>query len=677
MTIETINVMDVFKKSVNLLLQFQHRQGCWIDFSIHGSSDQWITGYAALSLSEAMSVASSISGEIKEALHKAHDYLIENRHPCGGWGYNADVQPDADSTSIVTRFFDHAGYDIPSGTIGFLKRHGDPQLGYATYLRDSSQDRWGKPVPEITAAVASVLYDVGVLQKRDLKALWSRYLEWRQRQCGDWAGFWWTNNGYPTLSVCELLLRCDEPLPKPFLHSKRDVGQFETACFLHASVLCQKTDAKDFLLLLCNNLIDENNQLSIRPSAYLQAPANKFLAHNSDEYSIDNHGVFTLSQVIRALSAYIVAFPDCKNIKAQSVQQRRQALNRNRLAANIPCKRAAENINIVMARALAMNKDPLCSILADGIPVEFSVRLHEEQPKMRFACEIDNNGQDSVSRFHGQQEELSNIANFLGVADTWHAFTPFLKELAYGCKYVKDSRFLSWTGFETNPKNGNEFKFKAYYNAQLLKDEGGVNNALDLLLKHGLCQKVQNRDDSDILSFLSLHGTLQEFGIGINESGKYGFKFYWEFSGWDNEVLNEVLERLSLSSFQEKCKPFVSWKRSMVSIEEARHLPFGLALRITPNGQILKELTIAYKLPVRTISASNNADRIREFCRHRNGNVEAYGAFQKLFKHKGFTPSLMTTAVNEIGVSDTIYLRPDMMSDVKNALRPHKERIAC
>lgn len=666
---ETIKIQELLDQAIELLLDLQHVNGRWIDFTIHDYSDQWVSGYAGLALAESLDTSLQNCVAVTNAMDKAYNFLLSARHTCGGWGYNAKVQPDADSTCVVARFFHQSGYDIPKGVVGFLKRHGTPAAGYKTYLRDDPNDRWAMVVPEITAAVSTTLFDLDVLSEQDLMVSWSKCLEWRQRKQGDWSGFWWTENGYPTLSVCELLSRCGGHARRSIHYDCIDKEQFDMACFLHAATLLGEQDkAIDILSHLAKSLIDINREIVIRPSAYLQAPANKRSQLSCDEYALDNHGVFTLAQIIRSLSAFIKKFPN-KEYVGFKLNPEISTLNthNHNILENIENQDVRRNVQSVAHDALSLNRDPLRSVLADGIPLEFSVRLNSSKPSLRFACEIGDIKLRAISRFQAQQNQMKECANFLNIKNIWEKFELVTSNLEAGCKYVHDPRFLSWGGFETALDNADDFKFKAYYNAALL-DMGLENTAqrfktiFNLLVANDLCKPIDNYLINKVINPLNKHGFLQEFGIGIRADEKYGFKFYWEFDGWNDSALQQILEILHLGDVFKKCKSFSSEAVSLVSCCEVDNLPFGLAIRVDPQKGFVDELTVAYKLPDRSIQASDFYNRLNNFCNHRDGNITAYDSFLKIYPDNAFAPSLITTTVKENKIIDTLYLRPDFCS---------------
>ena len=145
------------------------------------------------------------------------------RDPSGGWGYNATVPPDADSTIWAVQLAERVAGGA-SASLGaaraFLERHRRPGGGLATYA-DAAPVRadmgfpawvsyrgWTSAHPCVTAAASNVrlLGD----QPDELDA----YLRRTQRSDGSWPAYWWADREYATaLAVLGLAGRRPGPGP--------------------------------------------------------------------------------------------------------------------------------------------------------------------------------------------------------------------------------------------------------------------------------------------------------------------------------------------------------------------------------------------------------------------------------------------------------------------------------
>lgn len=599
---------------VDRLIKRQQEDGRWIDFTMHGASDQWVTGYCALALAEYNRSAIDAGVRVKDSILRAYEYLQAVMHPCGGWGYNANTQPDSDSSAIILRFMVCGGFEVPQKSVGFLRQHGSPAQGYKTYLRDNPKDRWGKPAPEITAAVSNILYDTGSLSEQDLSAIWTKHLSWRQRKSGDWSGFWWCNNAYPTLSVYELLHRL-KISPERETQTPHNAGQFDLACLLHsACLLGHDVLAGDILHRLLLSL--DGEALCVRPSAYLQAPA-AFSSHlHGDRYALDGHGLFTLAQIIRSFTAAIgsgVSKGPAFSGPQKNREVQRASPIKNRLESTFSSAHIAV-IEAITGTTGLMPIDPLRSVLSGGAPIEFSARLEAAESSFRCACEYGVKDVDSVARYHSEVNEMSSITARLGLEDSWARLRPFVQSLTDNVPYVADPRFLTWVGLDIDPKDSQDFTVKLYMNAALLKVKNGGDQTKALLASladFGLCRDVLS---PPVTALLETEGFLQEFGFALRPDGEIGMKLYWEFDGYQEHVLRKICQHFGFDPSTIKLTPFQKTMPALISYQEACHLPFGISLRIHPVHGFLPEITTAFKFPVRTQNAENFLMRFKQYC---------------------------------------------------------------
>ncbi len=86
------NVVDhAIEKGVNYLLSL-NINGRWKGFpTLAGESDIWVTGFV---LTHIYSLC-----EQTDVIDATQNFLLQSRHPSGGWSYSAMVPPDADSTA--------------------------------------------------------------------------------------------------------------------------------------------------------------------------------------------------------------------------------------------------------------------------------------------------------------------------------------------------------------------------------------------------------------------------------------------------------------------------------------------------------------------------------------------------------------------------------------------------
>ena len=200
------------------LLANQGRDGLWRDFlTPAGEASEWTSGFVAAAL--------HLAGAESSALARAADTLVAGQHEDGGWGYNATVPSDADSTACVLLFLGRMGYraDPCRRAASCLVRHQRENGGVATYDEPGPIRRfmgvgrwvrfkgWCSPQVEVTATAGCALATLAPANPAVVDA-W-RYVRSRQRADGSWSSYWWTSPHYSTLRAVELALALDDVEP--------------------------------------------------------------------------------------------------------------------------------------------------------------------------------------------------------------------------------------------------------------------------------------------------------------------------------------------------------------------------------------------------------------------------------------------------------------------------------
>jgi squalene cyclase len=183
--------------------------GYWIDFNLMiGMSSHWVTAYVAHCLNEAKPAS--------PAILKAHSWLIETELSEGGWGFNRDVPPDADSIANVLLFFACSNRSASDKNLSLnignklLSYQSAVDGGFATYLpRPTRSDKpesrfiysgsgWCISHLSVTALAALALWTVdSVFYEQNLFAAAS-YIRQRQNELGFWEDHWWYGRTYGT-----------------------------------------------------------------------------------------------------------------------------------------------------------------------------------------------------------------------------------------------------------------------------------------------------------------------------------------------------------------------------------------------------------------------------------------------------------------------------------------------
>lgn len=202
---------------VDFLLSKRARDGWWEDFNGGpGPSDEWVTGYVGAAL------AGVPGARAAEAAREAWRVLSRRRWWSGGWGWNAKVPADADSTQCALRLAwrvgDNGSIRVRRGR-RFLARHIGASGGIATYTGSHPglhflaaynirnvlrrQPRlsfrgWSAEHVCVTAAAAG-------LAEINARTPVRSYLRSTQARDGGWHAYWWSDPEYATALAAEAL----------------------------------------------------------------------------------------------------------------------------------------------------------------------------------------------------------------------------------------------------------------------------------------------------------------------------------------------------------------------------------------------------------------------------------------------------------------------------------------
>lgn len=329
-------INSAIEAALKFLTNTRNSEGWWEDFKLApGCSDEWVTAYvgtAIASLSTPHTLAIGL---------KAWRWLISRRQSSLGWGYNALVPPDADSTLWALQLAEATGcgnWQQARQAREFLNQHVRPNGGIATYADDNwirhfigaskqlSFEGWCSPHTCVTAAAAS-------LPQFRFDACY--FL--RQTQCSDgsWKSYWWCEDEYATALAAEALSKGIEPQDNERVQraiewalarintdgsvdsSVQPFGSpFATAWILRILLLGEQPETAH---QVCDRVVQwllkhQNSDGSWRPSAALRVPPPNIIAPDThpnwilqglveEGISLDQNGVFTTATVLQALAS--------------------------------------------------------------------------------------------------------------------------------------------------------------------------------------------------------------------------------------------------------------------------------------------------------------------------------------------------------------------------------------
>lgn len=187
--------------AIEFLLRARDQNGWWTEFRTRrGTSYEWATAFVACCL------ASTQDSSALQAAREAVDRLLQRQRADGGWGYNADTPPDADSTAWVLRLFRSTGYEgeARARAIRFLAEHKVGSEGLSTYKADApiqapapgfQGDQGWKSNHLCVLANAAPFVDEALLEA----------LRTSQNQDGSWTPYWWRTPSLATALAAESL----------------------------------------------------------------------------------------------------------------------------------------------------------------------------------------------------------------------------------------------------------------------------------------------------------------------------------------------------------------------------------------------------------------------------------------------------------------------------------------
>jgi hypothetical protein len=188
------SVPRAIARATDFLLRQQSDDGAWRDFRVRpGRSDAWVTAYVGAQLLTVAQPRSS--GAYTRAIVAAVSFLEHARNADGGWGYNANCPPDADSTARTLLFLRAAGVEVRLRDHANLTRFALRDGTFATYRSADARGGWCRGHPDVTAvalrALSHVLSPNHALMRRG-RARLDAYL----RRRGAFASYWWTTPFY-------------------------------------------------------------------------------------------------------------------------------------------------------------------------------------------------------------------------------------------------------------------------------------------------------------------------------------------------------------------------------------------------------------------------------------------------------------------------------------------------
>lgn len=681
--------------AVGYLVRAQHPAGSWTDFWLPvGTSDAWVTAYVGLALAAAggSSLPAGAARAAAAAARRAAGWLLAHQRPYAGWGYNADVPVDADSTAHAVSLLARLGMDVPRGALRLLHRHKVPGEGYRTYAWSDPEHQWGRPCSDVTAAVLRALHDAGELHGAGMREAWQQMLAGAQDNNGWWRGYWWPAPAYTT----GLALEVWDAAGRPTLRASPGAGEpitsaFDLAWTVHALALLGLLPGAT---PLAGQLVaTQEYDGSWRDAPILHAPPSHPGTGGARGPIVvrDARRLFTTASAVRALITAWPAFAVLPRVPQRQDMARlagfasrrspapRSSLGR-RLDELIGLAASAAGLGTATGQARRLFADLTreslrspcpwpahqISSLADGIPLEFSVTVGNDATRaLRYAVDVGDPVLSPYDRARSAVAAVARVALSLGYERAWERIVPAINRLIAPDLPVPDGlRFWVWSGIDhAAPAAGQPAPppgLKIYMNL-LNRELGGTRGRLEAALTASAIPVP--RSLGQVLDWLDAAGFVHELGFGIGPNGTIACKVYYELVGWRRILVQRILERAGLPLRPEALCPEIP---GILSESLAKKARAGIALRLAPATGEIQDATIAAAFPPPLLRREDIVRRVEAWISAQDWDVRPYRALVRVLlaereaqaaaSHR--LHSLFTRSLSRGGAWSTIYLRP-------------------
>ncbi|NDJ53392.1 MAG: hypothetical protein GYB68_09950 [Chloroflexi bacterium] len=207
--------MNSIERGLHFLAGAQNEAGWWLGFdTLAGPSNEWVSAYIG-------SMLAAIPHQLAQELaHRILDRLLSSRPADDGWGFHAEVPPDADTTSWVCRLAERLQVTHPQVEGGYtlLKQHIRTSGAVSTYIDPEPVRAFLKIKPSVPFAGwcgehTSVTASVAGLDAFRGSPVLIQYLLSAQDEIGYWTAYWWKDRTYATMLAVEAL--ASQPHPPP------------------------------------------------------------------------------------------------------------------------------------------------------------------------------------------------------------------------------------------------------------------------------------------------------------------------------------------------------------------------------------------------------------------------------------------------------------------------------
>lgn len=298
------------QSAAQFLLARQKPSGCWIDWNLPpGPSDMWTTAFVGHKLScAALRTAPGVGAATRSAAHWLLNSILDD----GGWGYNASVGSDSDTSAYSVLFLSMQECAVPAASYARLRQFQCPDGGFSTFDAAAPVGSWSASHPDVTPVVLLALL-TRFSRDEPFVAEGIDYVLRERTDEGIWNSFWWNSFLYGTHASLTLLdaLATEFDTDNDLFAHLADFAPsnaFEAALQLKCLSLAKAPRGLPNLDRLAARLLREQSADGSWPSRPMLRLTARTCFHpwrspNSGLLFADANGVFTTSAVAEALAS--------------------------------------------------------------------------------------------------------------------------------------------------------------------------------------------------------------------------------------------------------------------------------------------------------------------------------------------------------------------------------------